>query len=214
METNRRHSIWCCKTKCGKQWTYHHFRTTGITRVNQLLIQSLWFFVGLPLLQSSLVPSSSLKVFILRLFGASIGEGARIKPGVRVKYPWRFKTGKHCWIGEDAWIDSLDNITLGNNVCISQGAYLCTGNHNWSDPSFGLITKPISVGDGAWIGARASVGPGVTIGESSIVGFGAVVTGHVPGGEIHTDNPASFLRHREIGMQAQGNFAKEQQPCL
>lgn len=127
-----------------------------------------------------------------------------IKPGVRVKYPWKLKVGQYCWLGEDAWIDNVAPVTIGDNVCISQGAYLCTGNHSWSDPTFRLIALPISIEDGAWIAARASVAPGVIIGQSAVVGFGAVATRNIPPYEIHTGNPAEFVRYREILAEKEG----------
>ena len=161
-------------------------------------IRTAWFLVGMPLLRCSILPSSSFRRRLLRWFGAEVGAGVVIKPGVRVKFPWKLKVGDHCWIGEDCWIDNLAPVVLGKHVCVSQAVYFCTGNHDWSDPSFRLITGSIEVRDGAWIAARASVGPGVVVGEHAVVGFGAVVTGAIPANEIHGGNPAVFLRRREI----------------
>ena len=100
------------------------------------------FFLGLPVLRCSVLPSSSLRALLLRCFRASIGEGVVIKPGVRIKYPWRLRAGNNCWLGENCWIDNLATVTLGDDVCISQGAYLCTGNHDWSDSAFGFDPGP------------------------------------------------------------------------
>ncbi len=118
------------------------------------LVQAAWFFFGLPLLSCRIIPFSSFRRLLLRLFGARVGAGAVLKPGVRVKYPWLLAVGSHAWIGEDCWIDNLAKVEIGSNACVSQGAYLCTGNHDWSDPRFGLIVKPITLGDGSWVGAR------------------------------------------------------------
>lgn len=163
-----------------------------------LAVRVAWFAIGSPLLRCAILPSSSFRVALLRWFGASIGKGAVIKPGVRVKFPWKLRMGSHCWVGEDCWIDNLAVVTLGNNVCLSQGVYLCTGSHDWKDPSFGLITRSIRVDDGAWVAARASVGPGATIAEHAVAGFGSVVTGYIPPYEIHSGNPAAFVRRRKI----------------
>lgn len=162
------------------------------------LLRAAWFALGLPLFRSSLLPFSSFRRWLLKCFGARIGAGVVIKPGARVKYPWKLRVGDNSWIGEDAWIDNIAPVTLGNNVCLSQGVYLCTGNHNWRDRSFGLIARPIVIEDGAWIAAQAAIAPGITIGRSAVVGLGAVVLNVVPPGEIHTGNPATFVRHREI----------------
>lgn len=166
------------------------------------LVALLWFLVGLPLVRFQLQPLSSLRCFLLRIFGASIGVGVVIKPGVRVKYPWHLSIGANSWIGEDVWIDNLTSVTLGANVCISQGVYLCTGNHDWSDPAFGLEVKPITVEDGSWIGARALVCPGVHVGRCAVAAAGSVVTRNIPAFEIHGGNPAGFVRRREFRIQA------------
>jgi putative colanic acid biosynthesis acetyltransferase WcaF len=157
---------------------------------------ALWFFFGAPIVRSSLLPSSAVRRMILRWFGARIGRGVVLKPGVRVKYPWNLSIGDSSWIGEDAWLDSLVEIKIGANVCVSQGAYLCTGNHDWSDSSFGLQVRPIELGDGAWIGARALICPGVRIGESGVAAAGSVVTRSIAAFEIHAGNPAQFIKRR------------------
>ena len=113
---------------------------------------------------------------LLRLFGARIGPGAVIKPGVKVKLPWRLVVGAYAWIGEDVWIDNLAEVCIGANASVSQGAYLCTGNHDWSSPTFDLRIAPIAIGDGAWVAARGVVGPGVTLGRNAILALGTVAT--------------------------------------
>jgi putative colanic acid biosynthesis acetyltransferase WcaF len=162
---------------------------------------ALWFFAGLPLLRCAIIPSSGFRRWLLRLFGATLGAGVVIKPGARVKYPWLLRAGNHCWIGEDCWIDNLALVDLGSNVCISQGAYLCTGSHDWSDPAFALITRPISVRDGAWICARAFVGPGVEVGEGAVVAAGTVATKNIPPYAVYAGNPAVKVGKRKLKAQ-------------
>jgi putative colanic acid biosynthesis acetyltransferase WcaF len=161
-------------------------------------VQAIWFLAGLPVLRCPIIPMSSVRRALLRLFGARIGSGVVIKPGVRVKYPWLLEAGDHCWIGEDCWIDNLAPVKMGRNVCVSQGVYICTGNHDWSDPAFGLIVGPVTLDDGCWIGAKAVLTPGVSVGGCAVVTAGSVITKHVPPYEIHGGNPAQFLRKREI----------------
>jgi putative colanic acid biosynthesis acetyltransferase WcaF len=158
----------------------------------------LWFFLGLPLLRSTLNPLSSLKCALLRLFGAQIGMNVVIKPGVRVKNPHLLRIGDYSWIGEDCWIDNLAEVRIGSHVCISQKAYFCTGNHDWSEPSFCLRASPISVDDGAWIGAGSMIAPGVRIRSHAVAAAGSVVTRDIPAWEIHSGNPAHYVRSREM----------------
>lgn len=163
-----------------------------------LLVRTLWFFVNALVLQSPLNPSSGLKVLVLRMFGARIGTGVVLKASINVKYPWNLVIGSYSWVGEKAWLDSLAPITIGSNACISQGVYFCTGNHDWSDPAFGLVVKPIVIEDGAWVGARATVLPGVTVKSHSIVAAGSVIAGDTEPYMVHAGNPAVAVKERKI----------------
>jgi putative colanic acid biosynthesis acetyltransferase WcaF len=161
-----------------------------------LLVQTLWFCCGSPLLSARWLPGSDWRVMVLRAFGARIGPGCRLKPGLRVKFPWRLHVGHSCWLAEDAWLDNLAPITLGDRVCLSQGAYLCTGNHNFRSPGFDLLLGPITIGSDAWIAARAVLAPDSVIGPGAVVALGAVVSGTVPAGVIVRGNPAVVVGHR------------------
>ena len=187
--------------------TFDNTRDSAYTVGRSFPVQLAWFLVGSPLLRCSILSSGAFRSRLLRWFGAQIGEGAVIKPGVRVKFPWKLKMGNHCWIGEDCWIDNLAPVSLGNNVCLSQAAYLCTGSHNWSDPSFRLVTRPIEIHDGAWIAARASLAPGTVIGQHAVIGLSAMASGVIPPYEIHVGNPARFLRRREIDFSGTAESA-------
>jgi putative colanic acid biosynthesis acetyltransferase WcaF len=157
-----------------------------------------WYLVSAFLVQCAWNPSSALRVWLLRLFGAQIGRGVVVKPSVHVKYPWRLTVGDYCWIGEKVWIDNLDFVTLGNHVCISQEAYLLTGNHNYKSTAFDLITKPIVIEDGAWVGARAIVCPGVTVRSHAVLTVGAVATKDLEPYSVYSGNPATLIKQRQL----------------
>ena len=159
--------------------------------------RALWLLVAQPVFASNWI-SSSLRVRILRLFGARVGTGAVIKPAVQVKYPWHLELGDHCWIGERVWIDNLTTVRIGANCCVSQGAYLCTGNHDWSEPGFGLMIAPIQLCEGSWAGAKCVLTPGSVLGCYAIAAAGAVITGSVPDFQIYAGNPARFTKTRKI----------------
>ena len=158
--------------------------------------QILWYFIGSPLVESYWLPISSIKVSILRLFGATIGEGVRMKTGVKIKFPWRLTIGNHVWIGEDTWIDNLANVTIENHVCLSQGVYLCTGNHNWNHPNFQLIPAPIYIQEGSWIAAKSVIGPGVTIGKGAVLALGSVTGRSLEANIVYSGNPAEPIKKR------------------
>ena len=100
-----------------------------------------WHLVSALVFQSALVLPSRWKAAVLRCFGARIGRGLVIKPRVSVKYPWFLELGDHVWLGEGVWIDNHTTVAVGSHVCISQGAYLFTGNHDWNDPLFRFFCR-------------------------------------------------------------------------
>lgn len=156
----------------------------------------LWYVANAVVLQSWLVPVSWPKRVLLRLFGANVGRGVALKPRVNVKYPWHLQLGDDVWIGEGVWIDNLADVVIGSNACISQGAYLLTGNHDYRDPHFGLDVKPIEIGSGAWIAARAVVGPGVTMGNESVLLTGSILLSDAESNGVYRGNPATRVRFR------------------
>lgn len=135
---------------------------------------------------------------ILRLFGARIGKGVVIKPHVQVKYPWKLEVGDHAWIGEHVWIDDLDEVTIGAHACISQGALLLSGNHDYSKSSFDLVVKPIRIEDGAWIGAKSVVTQGVTVGSHAVLTVGSVASSDLEAWGIYRGSPAVKVKERSI----------------
>jgi putative colanic acid biosynthesis acetyltransferase WcaF len=135
---------------------------------------------------------------VLVAFGAKMGVGGTCRRGVRVTFPWKLEVGDNSWLGEDVWLLNLAPIRIGSNVCISQRAFLCTGNHDWSHHALRLLTAPITIEDGAWIGASSFVGPGVTVGTHAVVTAGSVVTRDLPPYTICAGNPCQPVRERKI----------------
>lgn len=155
----------------------------------------LWFFLGEPLLRSWL-PGSPWRRALLRLFGALIGHKVVIKPHVRVKYPWLLQIGDYCWIGECCWIDNLALVRLEPHVCLSQGVYICTGNHNYRDRSFSYRLAPVTIEAEAWICAQSSIAPGVRIGHGAVLGLGSVALADLAPMMRYQGNPAQQITAR------------------
>lgn len=158
----------------------------------------LWYFVNVLVMKNSWIPISALKVRILRAFGAKIGTGVNIKPCVNVKYPWLLEIGNYTWIGENVWIDNLAKVKIGSNACLSQGAMLLCGNHNYKKSTFDLIVGDITVEDGGWIGAHAVVCPGVTVHSHAVLSVSSVAHHDLEAYSIYQGNPAVKIRKREI----------------
>lgn len=178
------------------------FSSAGFNRGASRTLEACWLAAN-ALLLSSWLPGSRWRVGLLRAFGAQVGNGVVIKPGVRVKFPWRLHIGHNCWIGEDVWIDNLAEVRIGANVCLSQAAYFCTGSHDWSSEEFDLISKTIVVHDMAWVAARATVGPGVVIGEGAVLGLASTTSKDLSPWTINAGTPA-----REVGSRKKFNTAR------
>ncbi|WP_053976061.1 WcaF family extracellular polysaccharide biosynthesis acetyltransferase [Mangrovimonas xylaniphaga] len=155
-----------------------------------------WYFINVLFFENPLNPSSGLKVFFLKCFGAQVGKGVVIKPGVNIKYPWKLSIGDFSWIGEKVWIDNLADVNIGRHVCISQGAMLLCGNHNYKKSTFDLIIGGITVKNGAWIGAKSVVCPGVILKNHSVLSVNSVATKDLEAFRIYQGNPAILVRNR------------------
>lgn len=157
-----------------------------------------WYFTNIFFFITPLNPSSGLKSRLLRMFGARIGKGVVIKPAVNIKYPWKLTIGDNSWIGEKVWIDNLAEVYIGANACLSQGAMLLTGNHDYSRPTFDLMVKPIRLEDGVWIGAKALVCPGIHCQSHAVLAAMSVATKDLEPYTIYQGNPAVAVRQRVI----------------
>jgi len=159
---------------------------------------AIWYFVNALFVRASWNPFMKPKIWLLRLFGAKIGKGLCLKNNVTIKSPWNLTVGDDCWIGENVWIDNLDKVFIGSNVCISQGALLLTGNHDYKKSSMPYRNAPIIIEDGAWIGANTTVCAGVTVHEKAILTVGSMTSKDLDANGIYQGVPAVKIRERVI----------------
>ena len=106
--------------------------------------------------------------------------------------------GNSVWLGESVWIDNISNVYIGNNVCISQGSLLITGNHNYSSENFELISKPIVIEDGVWVCAKTILTGGITVHSHAVLAINSLATKDLDPYSIYSGNPALFIKKRII----------------
>jgi len=155
----------------------------------------LWAIVELLIVTNAWQISSSLRIRALRLFGAEIGEGVIFRPRTRVKFPWKLHIGDRSWIGEGVWFHNQDHVFIGNDVVLSQETFLTTGSHAHRR-DMALITRPITIEDGAWVTSRAIVLGGAHIGRSALVRPLTVVAGRVAANSIVSGPDAEVVGTR------------------
>lgn len=160
-------------------------------------MEALWVAIKVIFFLNPFPWPSSLRVGFLRMFGAKVGERVVIRSGVHITFPWYVEIGDDVWLGDEACLLSLALITIENDVCISQRAFLCTGSHNFRTKTFELVTRSITVRRGSWIAAQAFIAPGVEIGEGSLISAGSVVLDAVPPRSLVRGNPAVVVKSIE-----------------
>lgn len=125
----------------------------------------------------------------------------------------RIHIGDNVYIGGSTVVDCATAISIGDDVLISYHVVIAdndghntrfsirrhdlqafrSGKVDWSM----IPAHPVSIGRGAWIGARSVILKGVTVGEGAIVGAGSVVTRDVPAWHVVAGNPARIVRKLE-----------------
>ncbi len=136
------------------------------------------------------------RVFLLRIFGARIGSGAMIYSSVRIWLPANLDMAEKASLGPGVDCYNMDMVRIGAYSIISQRAVLCAGTHSISDRNFQLVTRPITIGDHAWVAAEAFVGPGVTIGDQAVLGARACAFGQIEPASVYVGNPARRIKDR------------------
>jgi putative colanic acid biosynthesis acetyltransferase WcaF len=170
--------------------------SNGLNRGASKIKEIFWYLIKVFFFLSALPYPSNFKCWLLRLFGATVGKGVVIKPRVNIHFPWKLIIGNHVWIGEEVFILNFEQIRIDSQVCISQRAFLCGGNHDYKTPSMPYRNGPITLEEGCWVGASVFVGPGVTIGMDSVVTASSVITQSLAANGIYGGNPIQFIKNR------------------
>lgn len=137
--------------------------------INLKIYLQIWRIVNFLFFFNFLIPLNGYRAFLLKLFGAKIGNNVIIRPGVKVHNPKNITIKNNSWIGENVNLYSLDKILIDENVVISQEVFLCTGSHNYKSKYFETIQEPITIRKNSWICMRSTILMGVTIPENSII---------------------------------------------
>lgn len=139
-----------------------------------------------------------LRIAILRLFGARIGQGSVVYGSTRIWLPSHLTMGSGATLGPAVECYNMAPVTIEDGAIVSQRAHLCAGSHDYRDPAFQLIASPIQIGAKAWIAAEAFVGPGVTVGEGAVLGARGCAFVDLEPWTVYSGNPCAALSTRVI----------------
>lgn len=170
-------------------------------RGRSAVVVQLWFWVRDTLFLCSPQPLYGFRRWLLRLFGAQVGEGAQIRSSARIMYPWKVKIGRHVWVGDFAEIYSLGEITIGDNAVVSQNSYLCAASHRYDVPTFDIFEAPIVIEEEAWVAADVFVGPGVTVGRGAVIGARSTLVKDAPPMTVMVGHPARAVGPRAMAKE-------------
>ncbi|MEM9273616.1 MAG: hormogonium polysaccharide biosynthesis acetyltransferase HpsU [Cyanobacteria bacterium P01_F01_bin.143] len=172
------------------------YKANTYSRGRSSLIVMIWWLLQAIAFPLSLHNFNNFRCWLLRLFGAKIGQGVVIRPTVRVTYPWKLSIGDYSWIGDDVVFYSIDRIAIGSHTVISQKSYLCTASHDFGDSSFPTTTSPIHIGNGAWIATDCFIAPGITIGANAVIGARSSVFRDIPQQQVAWGSPCTIRYSR------------------
>lgn len=166
------------------------------TNLRSKLGRTLWNVVYLLLFRPSPRLMHEWRAFLLRAFGAKIGKLPRIYPKARIWAPWNLECEDVVCIADEAIVYNPARVFLGSHCVISQQAYLCGATHDYTDPTFRMVSAPITIERYAWICARASVQMGITVREGAVLGLGGVAVGDLDPWSIYVGVPARRVKAR------------------
>jgi len=172
------------------------FRVPPTFRGRPAWFVQLWWVVEDTLFRWSPQVCFAWRSFLLRLFGAQLGKNVKFRSTVRVTYPWKLKIGDDVWIGDDCVLYNLGQITIGSDVALAHGVYLCTGLHDYTRVEFPILARPITIEDEVWLTNDVFLAPGVTVGRGAVVGARSTVLHDLPGGMICFGSPARAVKPR------------------
>jgi putative colanic acid biosynthesis acetyltransferase WcaF len=158
----------------------------------------VWSFVAGLLFRPSPRPLHAWRSFLLRMFGAKVGKGVHVYPGVKIWAPWNLELADECGIANGVTLYSQGKICIGRRTVVSQGAHLCAGTHDYTKPGFPLIALPIFIGDYAWVAAETFIHPGIHVGEGCVIGARAVVTKDMPQWMVCAGHPCQPIKERKM----------------
>ena len=164
---------------------------------NNKLYRLIWNIVNFLIFRILITNQlNSIRIIILRIFGAKIGKNSGVYSSVKIWSPKNLIIGENSWIGPKSNVYNVGNVIIGNNVTVSQNTHLCCATHDYKSKNFDLIYGDIKILNNTWIAADSFIFMNVSIGPNSIVGARSVVFKTIPQNSIAGGNPAKILKEK------------------
>lgn len=165
-------------------------------RGQSALVVQLWWLVQATLFACSPQFMFAWRRWLLRLFGAKVGQSVLIRPSAKVTYPWKVTIGDHAWVGDDVVLYSLGEIDIGAHAVVSQRSYICAAGHDYTKTDFPIFDNKVCIGEQAWLATDVFIAPGVTVGKGVVVGARSSVFHDLPPMMVCVGSPAKPIKSR------------------
>ena len=162
------------------------------------MLRVVWIVVNFLCLRYSPKPFFKYRNFFMRLFGAKIAQTARVNQTAEIWYPGHLSLGENSAIGFGVVLYNQGQVDIGDNVIISQYAYVCASTHDYHDPLHPLVLAPISISNHVWVCADSFIGPGVTLAEGGVMGARSVIIKDTLPWGVYAGNPAVNVKKRTV----------------
>ena len=137
----------------------------------------LWHQIGARLFRLSPHVAHGYRRRLLRLFGATVHDRAKIRRSASINCPWHLTLEELSIIGDHAMLDCTCPISLGKRSVVSQLAVLTTTMRDPGVADHPMVFAPIQVQDDAWVAADTLVLPGSIVSEGTVVGARSLIEG-------------------------------------
>jgi acetyltransferase-like isoleucine patch superfamily enzyme len=133
------------------------------------------------------------------MVGPHVALSAGMIPGQECLTSPVVRIGDRCLIGRGSGIVGHLTIDIGNDVWTGHHVYITDQNHGYRDVGLPISVqsqpeRPVSIGDGSWLGHGSVVLPGAKIGKHVVIGANSVVTGEIPDNSVAVGSPARVIR--------------------
>lgn len=174
------------------------FRLPHGFRGRPAVVVQAWWLVQATFFRWSPQFAYGFRRWLLRLFGAQVGMGVIVRPTVTITYPWHVSIGDFAWVGDDVCLYSLGKIEIGENAVVSQGTYVCAGDHDYSQPDFPIRARGVVIEPEVWVAAECYLAPGTVVGRGAVIGARSAVFSNMPAGFVCVGSPSRPIKVREM----------------
>ncbi|MFB9159915.1 acyltransferase [Chromobacterium violaceum] len=142
-----------------------------------------------------ILPSSFLRVCLIRLLGGKVGAKTTIKGRVKIDFPWRLNIGSNCYISSSVYLDCRGGkIFVSDNADISEQSHIYTLSHDINSPDFCVKAGDVYIGERVWICFRAVVLPGSRIEDGCVIGANSVISGTTESNTLYQGVPCKKIK--------------------